>query len=172
MSAWLSVAVTIVLIVIAYLVLNRNINARTSQQAALDDIKREVGAIITELNATTERNIELIEDRIANLERLIAQADKRLGALRRDLPHPQREPRTYEHLARRVPAGRPAVESDAEPVPATQRTSTEDEQAVPTRERVQRLYMQGVPVERIATIVGKTAGEVELIVSLNEGAEK
>lgn len=69
MSGWISVAITVILVVVAYLVLNRNIRTRTSQQAALDEIKREVGAIITELNSTTERNIELIEDRIASLER-------------------------------------------------------------------------------------------------------
>ncbi|MFW5784004.1 MAG: hypothetical protein ACOCY8_05755, partial [Spirochaetota bacterium] len=85
MSGWISVAITVILVVVAYLVLNRNIRTRTSQQTALDEIKREVGAIITELNSTTERNIELIEDRIASLERLIEQADKRVGVLRRDL---------------------------------------------------------------------------------------
>lgn len=211
MSAWLSIAITIVLIVVAFVVLNRNINVRTSQQAALDEIKREVGAIITELNSTTERNVELIEDRISNLERLIEQADRRVGALRRDLASRQGESVTYSHLRRPVDrsgaasaepssppeigptspssrenrrepgrsAGEPDTRPDDEEIElrfARERAHLRsegpargDEPTVPPRERVRRLYLQGVPLERIAAIVGKTVGEVELIVSLDWG---
>lgn len=197
MSGWLSVAITVILIVVAYLVLNRNIKARTSQQAALDEIKREVGAIITELNSTTERNIELIEDRIASLERLIEQADKRVGVLRRDLATRSGESGTYSRLGRPAEAGTgtgagPSGPAPAHQVrhrpqeddPAQQSAAADDERTPPAtggnqpehetggtvRERVRRLYLQGVPMPRIAAIVGKTVGEVELIVALDEGA--
>lgn len=220
MSGWLSVAITVILVVVAYLVLNRTIRARTSQQAALDEVKREVGAIITELNATTERNIELIEDRIASLERLIEQADKRVGALRRDLAAHQGESGTYSRLGRQTAspgasrARQPGSEYDAaRPDATTGGASAEapgfagDGAARPgdrgvrpgdglppgsgpaqgragggedaaadaggnARDRVRRLYLQGLPLPRIAAIVGKTVGEVELIVALDEGAEE
>ncbi|MFW5685360.1 MAG: hypothetical protein ACOC2Y_04235 [Spirochaetota bacterium] len=185
MSGWLSVAITVILVVVAYIILNRNITARTSQQAALDDIKREVGAIITELNSTTERNIELIEDRIATLERLVEQADKRVGVLRREAATHRSEPATYTKL------GSPAIRSSdsgparragaaAEPPPEEPRVGSGGRPAEPEpapnegslRERVRALYLQGLPLARIASIVGKTVGEVELIVSLDEGAER
>ncbi len=209
MSGWISVAITVILVVVAYLVLNRNIRTRTSQQAALDEIKREVGAIITELNSTTERNIELIEDRIASLERLIEQADKRVGALRRDLATRSGEGGTYTRLGRSSSQG-PAqattraraesVENDGAGADAgsgetrgVQDASADGgtgREARPrgaerlsegppagdasgtVRERVRRLYLQGVPMPRIAAIVGKTVGEVELFVALDEGAEE
>jgi hypothetical protein len=191
MSAWLSVAITVILVVVAYVILNRNINARTSQQAALDEIKREVGAIITELNSTTERNIELIEDRIATLETLIQQADKRVGALRRDAAVRGSEQHTYSQLRRPGPAssgesgadrpeggnarsaagrqdnGRPGADQATE---GSAGSGSDGRRSL--RERVRGLYLQGLSLERIASIVGKTVGEVELIVSLDEGTER
>ena len=230
MSGWLSLAITVILVVVAYLILNRNINSRTSQQAALDEIKHEVGAIITELNQTTERNVELLEDRIETLERLIAQADKRLGALRRDLSARQSEEVTYSRLgnvrrrdtAGASPTGGPEAVRGAEsegspgdtgddPTTGKDRRTGEDRRAdggrsstagrestggddsrpgqgshaderpavgggvtaqPSVRERVRTLYLQGLTLERIASIVGKTVGEVELIVSLEEGAQR
>ncbi|MFW6313804.1 MAG: hypothetical protein ACOC2N_07960, partial [Spirochaetota bacterium] len=129
MSGWISVAITVILVVVAYLVLNRNIRTRTSQQTALDEIKREVGAIITELNSTTERNIELIEDRIASLERLIEQADKRVGVLRRDLATRSGESGTYTRL------GRSPSQGPAQPPTQAHAASVDDERAAPPTAR-------------------------------------
>lgn len=178
MSGWLSLAITVILLVVVYLVLNRTITVRTTQQSALDEIKREVGAIITELNATSERNIELIEDRIATLERLLEQADRRIGALRRDLPA-QGSAGTYSNLGNSVRV-RPSVETN-ESESAREEPEVNGERATADRpasarrslrERVRGLYLQGLSLERIASIVGKTVGEVELIVSLDEGTER
>lgn len=236
MSAWLSIAITVILVVVAFLILNRNITVRTSQQAALEEIKREVGAILTELNATTERNIELMEDRISTLEQLIEKADRRVGALRRDLEtHGATERFAGERydrsgrLERSAPTGRtprtdtgnrgavadssadgeeeptggrgtpadagagartadrgeasegraPANESDGDAFFVSRSGSVRQESSsgrpdpqLPLRERVRGLYLQGLSLERIASIVGKTVGEVELIVSLDEGMKR
>lgn len=193
MSGWLSLAITVILVLVAYLVLNRNINSRTSQQAALEEIKREVGAIITELNQTTERNVEIIEDRIETLERLIGQADKRLGALRRDLSSRQSEEVTYSRLGVDSSRGAGSTFTGTRQSDVDVPRSTGDSAAVSSspdagashsssgtgdgsvsaqpsvRERVRALYLQGLSLERIASIVGRTVGEVELIVSLEEG---
>lgn len=221
MSGWLSLAIAVVLVVVAFLILNRTITRRTSQQAALDEIKREVGLIITELNATTERNIELIEDRIARLEGLIGQADKRLVALKRDsaareAARPRsgsgemkggEEPIVYTRLGRPAPSradpsstarpSEPAARQGASPdtaaEPAAPQGASPEREApgaspptggrraaagdvpgeseLPLRERVQMLYLRGLPMQRIASIVGKTVGEVELIVSLGESGK-
>ena len=200
MSGWLSLAITVILVVVVTIVLNRTITVRTSRHAALDDIKREVGAIITELNATTERNIQLIEDRARTLETLIAQADRRLGALRRDLSSRRAESSTYEHLKRSGAHERPGPDagpdagptSQPDPQPSGAQDASRhgghstpdrpsrftgsppgaDDSRQALRARVRGLYLQGVSLERIASIVGKTVGEVELIVSLDEGAER
>ena len=191
MSGWLALGIMTIVVLVAYVLLNRSIIARTSRQAALDEIKREVGAIITELNATSERNIELIEDRIQTLEKLIVQADRRVGALRRDLAARDAESDTYRRLGRPMDSHRSAEERGADPpsvaaeavrtdescdAPGAQSSSpagTPSESRGPSvRDRVRGLYLQGVAVERIASIVGKTVGEVELIVALDEGAKR
>ncbi len=198
MGGWVSLAITTIMVLVAYLVLNRTIVARTSRQEALEEIRREVGAIITELNATSERNIELIEDRIRTLEKVIAQADRRVGALRRDLSSREVESDTYRRLAVSTGSGRPVEptragqdcgagpdsRTEASREPRTASTSSAagsggneprrpaDAPAVHVRERVRGLYLQGVTLERIASIVGKTVGEVELIVALGEGVER
>ena len=183
MSSWLTLAITVILVAIAFLVLNRSIRTRTSQQAALDEIKREVGAIITELNQTTERNVKIVEDRIAQLEQLIRQADGRLKALRRDLPstigHELYDNRGLKARPDRVQTEREQKASveDSDPPPAQKPGSGVEgstaigfpEPEVPMRQRVRQLYLQGLPLERIATIVGKSVGEIELIISLEEG---
>lgn len=177
MSVVLSVSITIILVVVAYIILNRNINARTSQQAALEEIKREVGAILTELNATSERNVVLLEDKIQTLTDLIDQADRRITVLRRES-----EPRG--EIIYRRPPHRQAIsegsrlepteplvsppEAKGSPQPASGPEPTENE---PLHDRVRRLYLQGFPVQRIAAIVGRTLGEVELIIALEEGSE-
>ncbi len=185
MSGWLSVGITVILIVIAYVILNRNIASRTTQQAALDEIKREVGSILTELNSASERNIALIEDKIRALEALIEEADRRIVVLRREStsdaeivyrrPSPARVP--PHRYAQSAESAEPAVEPVAVPpsVPrrgnADDETSDEGSSSSGTGDRVERLYLQGLPLERIASIVGLSLGEVELIISLREGSE-
>lgn len=189
MSGWLSLAITVILVAVAFLVLNRSIRTRTSQQAALDEIKREVGAVITELNQTTERNIEIVEDRIHRLEVLIKQADGRLRALKRDLPSSVQHDR-YSREGRPVVLPPQTDEGDRSSAPDRDAGGTETPahpasdssretrsamsvptgESVPLRQRVRQLYLQGIPLERIATITGKTIGEIELIVSLEEGS--
>jgi hypothetical protein len=177
MGTWLSIAVTVILIAVAYVILNRNITARTSQQAALDEIKREVGAVLTELNAASERNVELIEDRITTLERLVEQADRRISVLRREVERDQEI--TYQRPVPRPQAPVPAEDQRRTgPVSAEYGTIDRAPPAEPVEEsgdaasRIERLYLQGFPLERIASIVGRSLGEVELIISLREGTDR
>ena len=206
MSPWLLLPINLVLIVLLWLILRRRIDARTRQHSALDDIKREVGEIITELNQTTERNIELVEDRMRRMRELVADADRRLGALKRQEEATRNAEATYSRLkppiriesvepsdeARTVAApadGERGVTEAAgatttgagggKSVPATDTATGSDstsqtvsdasgEEEVPLRERVKTLYLRGLAAERIAAITGRTVGEVELIISLEE----
>ena len=180
MSAWLSIAITVILIVVAYVILNRNIASRTSQQAALDEIKREVGAILTELNSASERNIDLIEDRIRTLETLIEEADRRINVMRRestrdaDITYKRPTPRRPVRIERPTPPlEQSEYEAPLEPEQPVRREpeAPSEDGAEDVASRIERLYLQGFPLERIASIVGRTLGEVELIISLREGSE-
>jgi hypothetical protein len=186
MSGWVILSINLVLLFVCLLVFRRYVDRRTSQQNALDEVKQEVGAIITELNQTTERNIELVEDRMRRLRELMDGADKRLGALRRHAESDKAADLTYSRLRDQVPLVQhqdeeatsapetesvtqapvePKAEPAAEPVPDGQSGQPEE---VPLRERVKSLYLRGLAPERIAVITGRTVGEVELMISLEE----
>ena len=62
-----------------YLILRRRLNRAAQGSAHLDSLRTQVGALITELNATAERNITLLEDRIQCVEELLQAVDRQLG---------------------------------------------------------------------------------------------
>lgn len=163
----------------------------------MEEIRREIGAIITEMNQTTERNIELIEDRIGRLKKLIEAADKRVVVMRREAERRDRAEETYSRLGRTLqvlPESPPATDSRrSDPVPDTDpreplpveegvipgrppvSPDTEDDSEgspdgdpASLRRRVLGLYRLGIPIERIASRVGTTVSEIELIVSLGD----
>lgn len=73
---------------VIYIVLRKRIDKRYSSSAFLEEIDKEVSKIITEMNQTTERNIELIENKLESLsslgkktETLILRASKEYNEL-------------------------------------------------------------------------------------------
>ncbi len=84
MNILITVGVNCVVLFFMYKFLNARLDRRIATGEVLDEIKREVGAIITELNETTDRNIELFETRVVQLKETIEQADRRLGLLKRE----------------------------------------------------------------------------------------
>jgi hypothetical protein len=158
------------------------IDRKSASVAVLDEIRREVGAILTEMNQTTERNIELLEDRISRLQETLDQADRRVSILRRENSRQHSAEKVYSHLATPSvpvqPTGVPesasqggGVESSgARPDRSEGPTASLEQQPdeMTQKERVMVLYRQGIPIERIASRVGTAVSEVELIVSLSE----
>ena len=84
MNIFITVGVNCVVLFVMYKFLAMRLDRRITTTEVLDEMKREVGTIITELNETTDRNIELFETRIAQLKETIEQADRRLGLLKRE----------------------------------------------------------------------------------------
>jgi hypothetical protein len=97
--------------------------ARIRRFLELDELtsklKKEVGALILELNATTERNIGLIEDKISALQEAAALADKRLLVLNKELERKESSAGVYTSLGKlqrkdtpsRVPEPPSSIES-------------------------------------------------------------
>lgn len=73
---------------------------------AVDEARREMGALIAELNRTTERNVTLIEDRIASIGEAIEEADRRFALLKREAEGRDRERTMIDRLARAKPLAR------------------------------------------------------------------
>lgn len=62
----------------------RKVDRELSADRALEQVRKEIGDLITELNATTERNITLIEDRVKRLNTLLEQTDRKIGVLKKE----------------------------------------------------------------------------------------
>ena len=134
--------------IILYLVLKKKIETRTDSSAILAEIRDEIDRIIVELNQTTERNISLIEDRLAALSDQLGQADKRIALLRRERDKNEASTQVYASILQK-------------------RVEEEPEQAEDLHEQVLRLYHSGVPPAAISKRLGKPLAEIDLIISLS-----
>ncbi|GAB6089837.1 hypothetical protein [Spirochaeta dissipatitropha] len=240
------------------IVLLRRIEVKTRSRKMMDELRSEIGGVIVEMNASTDRNIQLIEDRIQQLKEIIATADSRIQLLNAELAKAKKgdelyvqlrgskrgapmtttaavekktdqssdtPPDTSEASSADVPdpasiedaadvsnstadstassdvgvvrgtesiavsasdsgpdsasKGNPAPEDSGGSLqqvagqPASDRPSTGQDAAgqqpagqTPLRMRVWEMYAAGEKIERIAARIGRTEGEVELMISL------
>ncbi|MBN2873839.1 MAG: hypothetical protein JXM71_01995 [Spirochaetales bacterium] len=143
----------------------------------LQRIRSEIGALVVELDASADRNVSIIEDRLSTLKNLIAEADKRIAILSSDSARRLRETGTYDRSGR-TPAQRGQTEPPQEsttPVTAGQE-NTElpfvrfSEKPLPVEEpfadKVISLARRGFSSDIIAARLGATMAEVDLVLSL------
>jgi len=74
------------------------------------ELQSEVNELILELNQTTDRNINILEEKISGLTRLLNDADKRIKILRTESERNKSEPLVYNQLGR-IQDNRPLVDS-------------------------------------------------------------
>lgn len=141
-------AINGVILSLMYLYFRKKLERAATSSALIETIRRETDELIVELNQTTERNIQLVEERIGRLNKLLKDADNRIVVLERQSERAAVKD-TYEDL--KVPRRTPQTVSTAEPT---------------VRERILQLAAQGFGNAVIAGKVGLTLGEVDLIVSL------
>jgi hypothetical protein len=129
-------AVMIAVMVLMFLFLSRRIHRQYNAKEFLDEVQREVNVMVTELNQTTERNIQLIEDRMQKLNVLMKEADRRILLANQELT--KKEISTYEHLAAKRARTQPASAPDA----ATLFDNQPDIQTSPVNETRTVVYQQ------------------------------
>lgn len=76
------------------------VKAALNSGAEVERIRREISALLIELDASADRNVTVIEDRIAELKDAIAEADKRLAAMAREGSKRNVESAVYDRLGR------------------------------------------------------------------------
>jgi hypothetical protein len=91
----------------------------------LDGVRDEARALVLELNETADRNVSLVEDRVAALRVLLAEADRRIAVGKKELAARESERDVYAMLNKR----RPIV-----PEPAGSATALEPALQAPARE--------------------------------------
>lgn len=126
--------------------------------------------MIIELNQTTDRNVAIIEERINELKKVTASADKQIKVLNREVQKKAKESETYLHI-KPPPGGVKRRAAEADGTGGTSGGSSGDNAAggsrESTRERVLSMFYRGEEIEAISKELGITVAEVELIISLS-----
>ena len=170
----IGIALNIIVFVSVYLLLKRRVDRALSGAEVIDRMRDEVTGMVVELNQTAERNIGLIEERIRKLQSLVGDADRRIQLLRRESDRHEVGSRVYEQLKGSSPRGRPvnavpeAPAQEANILPTPDPDVTDRREATPesTADSVWALHRQGIEPRLIATRLGTSVDEVELIISL------
>lgn len=131
----------------------------------LHDIRAEVDQMIIELNETTERNIGLVEDQLERLSTRIGEADRRIVVLKKESDR-GRPPDTVYTRLRPVVAVKAEEKDSKQAERRPQRPVEKPPEKKNIREQVLELYRSGLDAREIASKLGKTLGEVELIITL------
>lgn len=109
-------ASSLVLWAASFLYFRSYLKNRTRPERILSDLRDEVDKLIAEIDATTDRDVQLVEDRIKALRALLDDADKRIGVLRREAERRGAEERAYAEFGRRQrPYGDVAATAPAMP---------------------------------------------------------
>jgi|GEM_PF-6842978 len=148
---WYTVLITLILdvggLLLIYALLRDRVRRAASSDAHIAEIRDEVSRLLVELNRTTDRNIALIEDRIASLNELLSSADKKVGLLRRETEKHDVGTQIYSRLAE----GRSRVSGAQGQVSRPRRER--EESALPPRER-EEMPQRAAVAEAGAVIVG------------------
>ncbi|MFP4431086.1 MAG: DUF6115 domain-containing protein [Spirochaetaceae bacterium] len=166
MSLVVSLAVNIIVVSLFFLFLTRRLVRKLSLEESLDELQREVGGIVTEMNQAAERNISLLEDKIEELREIEQRIDRKITLLNRETQKENESAATYREIVREAQMQRRQKPFEAAPGDTAEAPQSDNR---PVRERVLDLHRKGISPNIIATRVGSTVGEVELIIGLSGG---
>ncbi len=77
----------------------------------IDRIRREIGALIVELDSSADRNVTVLEDRLSALKDMIIEADRRIALLGQEKTRRPADAPVYDRLGRMPEPGRKADHS-------------------------------------------------------------
>jgi len=190
MSAILiALAIQIIVAVVLIVWTRSQVRAALGSGDEIAKVRREIGALIIELDASADRNITIVEDRLKSLKDLIADADSRIALLSQERVKRSTESVVYDKLGRASGFRRNSPEAArAQPFPETvspeavgapMQPRTEppipfirfSEKPLPIEEpfadAVRTLSLRGFSSDVIAARLGATIAEVDLVISLD-----
>jgi len=158
-----------IIIIFSIIIIIRKL-IKLQKSNVLDDLESEVNDLILELNQTADRNINILEEKITTLITILKDADKRIKLLSTESGRNKSEYVTYNQLGliqenkkMKIKTGKKQPEVIVEPV------FEEIIKGKDKKDIIIGLHNNGFTSAVIASRVGLTVGEVELIISLIEG---
>lgn len=178
--------------ILMWIVFLRKFRAFFSTDKIISDTREDVNKIIKDINSISSRNIELIDDRIRQLKSVTAEAERRLGTLKKELSLAERSRKFQQKMASPA-AKKDAVQGDLfftekakTELGLSQRDSGEtvavhsipvvepelfaaENPVVPKKDfktQVRELYSHGLPADEIARRTGRSVQEVKLVLEV------
>jgi hypothetical protein len=106
-------AVTLALCSFFFVYLRHFLKRRTSVERILGEYRNEVLKLIADIDAATDRDSRLVEERIISLKKLLEDTDRRISVYVRELDRSRSGAMLYTNLGRGLKAGSPAPEGQA-----------------------------------------------------------
>jgi len=134
---------------------------QNADRQRMEKIREQFNQLIMELDQTTERNIQLLENKITELKQLAEGTGREIGMLEKQKQEYSQAMERYRELGRKegksteVKKVEPVVEVPEEPVKEN------------SKEKVKRLYREGYSPDEISKEVELPKGEVELIITMS-----
>ncbi len=177
--------INLAILALMYLVLRHQLSKNYSSEKFLSTLQKEVNAIMTDLNQTTETSVQILSNESEKIKRLQNRVEKRIEEMQQIFSMLDRADGRYNEIilnSRRITQKLSIPESDQQ-VPAPKnpideakqngeiRDSQPAEDTPPkpsAREQVIGLYNQGRALDEIAEMTKMPLGEIELIIELSK----
>ena len=160
------ISIVLFVIIIIFIVNIFRKISKLQKSSVIKELESEVNDLVLELNQTADRNINILEEKIKTLTGILHDADKRIKILGSESEKIKSETVTYNqlgHISGNQLSPNMTIKTDHNPQPQKQVVETNK------KDRIIELHNNGFTSSVIATRIGLTVGEVELIISLVEG---
>lgn len=154
-----------ILIIVSIVNIFRKIS-KLQKANVIKELESEVNDLVLEFNQTADRNINILEEKIKTLTNILHDADKRIKILGTESEKIKSEPVTYNQLGQ---INGNQISADTTLIQEKKKQSPKQLVETNKKDRIVELHNNGFTSPVIATRVGLTVGEVELIISLVEG---
>jgi len=164
------------------------IKKRTSVSGQLEEYRREVIKLNADINSVTERNLDLIEDKVKKLKEILEEADKRVSVYAGELEKSRRGEALYTSLGRGIRAAlrteeapasailssaRPDVSITPLPAKSAQPAVEEPPPSKPPSKRqirtsIDLLLNEGLSPDQVASRLDISIAEVNLAMNLRK----
>jgi hypothetical protein len=169
-------AVSLILCCFFFIFFRSYIHRRTTREDIIASYREEVNKLIVDLNAITDRDITLVEERISSLKKILEETDKRLAVYVREFERRKHSESLYTNLAQvsnktiiggnapEKPVPEPDIKGPAVQPPLFSEPTEPD--ARPFKEQVALLAASGLSNSKIAARLSVSESEVDLTLSL------
>lgn len=166
-------------LIFAYFFIKERIEKKLVNKEIIEKIKREINFIIMKLNETTINNINLLEEKIKDVDKKIIQLDKRRNYFKKELTTDENTQKTQLELFNEVKNQIKERELSYNPEKIVKQTKQTTEiikkemddiewklKNLSVNEKVRLLIEHGWDIKSIQKKLNLTSGEIELLLNM------